>query len=181
MSMGNANQAPDAAFEPLTVSPCAQVAEVETFFGEQLPRQPASTLLKIFPDIFEDVGHLQALAEGCGQGHQGVVIFGDGRGMEAKQAGQHLPHHPGDIVAILIELNQALQSLFIGPQLKLPHAVSHDSDTALQRFALRRRKASGDAQHTGNIADKLMLGRQCLARERRAQLSGKRLGVARAV
>jgi len=58
--------------------------------------EPADIALFIVPDIFEDVGHLQALAKRHGQRAQCRPTPGDGLGVRAEQLGQHFADDAGE-------------------------------------------------------------------------------------
>ena len=62
-----------------------QLSEVCPVLREHGLGQPAHTALLIFPDVFQDIRHLQALAKGYRKSHQFGTLPIDAFAMIAKQ------------------------------------------------------------------------------------------------
>ena len=77
--------------------------------AEHLLRQPAGAAAAILPDILQDVGHLQALGEGDGELRACPRAAVDGGRIGAEKFGEHLAHHAGDVVAIVVQVAHARQ------------------------------------------------------------------------
>ena len=77
---------------------------------KHVPRQPANAAAPVVPHIFEDVGHLQALAERDRQREQILSTRVDLGRVVAEQLGQRLADHPGDMVAVTVELWKVVQA-----------------------------------------------------------------------
>ena len=89
---------------------------------KDVPRQPARTAPPVLPDVLQDVGHLQALAEGDGQGQQFLATVVHLGRVVAEELREHLADHPGDVVAIPVDLGHIIQARGCVDLLKLRHS-----------------------------------------------------------
>ena len=168
---GNGDDCGQSPGEGGIVVPGAQGGQVETGSDKDVPRQPARTAPPVLPDVLEDIGHLQALSEGDRQGEQlvaTVVHFGR---VVAEQLREHLTDHPGDVVAIPVDLGHIVQAPGGGVELlKLRHAPRHDAHAALDGAALEGTKSIGDAEHPRRVGDEVVLAGGGRRGERRTEL-----------
>ena len=105
------------------VLPRAQRGQVEAGSEKNVPRQPARTAPPVLPDVLEDIGHLQPLAEGDRQGEQFVATVVHFRRIIAKELREHLADHPGDVVTIPIDFRHIFEARGCVDLLKLRHAA----------------------------------------------------------
>ncbi len=134
--------------------------EIESDFVKDIPRQPAGSAAPVFPDVLENVGHLQTLSERDRQRKQFVPIAIDSFRMGAKELRQHLADHARDVVAVAVEVRYVFEPVQSRVELKLRHSLRHDPHAALERRALSLREAVGDTDNRRGIQHQVPLRRQ---------------------
>ena len=130
-------------------------------FAEHRARQPACVRLPIVPDVFQDVRHLQTLAEGHGELEHRVAMRRELAGSADRTAPctfrRRRPRRSSSRSPSSAEVCEPAQALVA---LKLGHARAHDAHAARQRGALRGREAMRDADDGCGIRDEIALRRQ---------------------
>ena len=158
---GDADQVPQGLLEFPAVAQGGGAVQGHAVALQHRLRQPAHVALLVVPDVLEDVGHLQALAERDRQLHQLVVVFIDGAGIVAEQLGEHLPHDARHVITVAVHVLLVFQALRHVRLLVAGHAVGHDPDTALQRRLLALVEAVRDPDDCGGVADQVALIGSC--------------------
>ena len=74
----------------------------------------------VFPQVLEDVDHLQPLTEGDRQRQQFLAPLVDRFGVVAEQRRQGFPHHPGHVIAVAVQLRHVPQAVRCSPCAETP-------------------------------------------------------------
>ena len=83
-------------------------AQVKPGLLEHVSRQPTRAARPVVPDVLENVGHLQALAERHGELQQLLAMAVDFRRVVAEQLGEHLADDAGNVIAIAVEVGEVV-------------------------------------------------------------------------
>ena len=157
---------------------------VDAMFAHQGLGQPAGAPGPVVPHVFQDIGHLQALAEGDGQSHNRLLLVTQHLGVIAEQLGEHLTHHAGDVIAVAVERIEIGQAVAVAGLLEVCHALEHDGHAAREGHLLARGEAARHPDHPLRVADQIALaGRRSIVqqREERAGEACRRHGAAEGI
>ncbi len=177
MGMGHANQLRQRARMTRVRLAALQPGQAHPMSGEYILRQPADPIVVILPLVLEDIGHLQALAEGNRQAHQRLALADQGRIVIKQQLSEHFTHHTRHAVAVAIQVTQGGQAMPSHVALKITHAVGHDFQAFDNRLTLRWLQSLSHLQHQRQLADQLAFGQQGRLGKQRRHLCGKPLHV----
>ena len=153
---------------------CAQSVEVEAGISEHTAWQPAGPAGQVFPDVLENVRHLQPLTEGDGQIHQCVVACPQRWHVLAEECGQHFADHAGDVIAVAIERREVGQSARRGVLLEFSHALAHADHTARDGVLFDRGELAQLRDDSWQLANEPSLFGQGACREARYEFAGER-------
>ena len=136
----------------------SKVLQVEPGLREEVSRQPAGAAGEVGPDILQDVGHLQALAERHREAHELVAVPSDRGRVLAEEPRQHLADDAGDVITVTIHRLEVIEPAGVAALLEPHHALPHDPHTGGERVALRRRETVRDREHARRLTDQFALG-----------------------
>ena len=177
MAVRDGNQPDQSGAESFISVFSVEFFQIKPQFREQFPRQPACALVEVFPDVFQDVGHLQALSERYGQRHEGGMMSGDFLRVITEQFGQHLANHTCHVITITIDFGAVFEAAGAVLFLKLHHAVRHRDYAIAEGLTLTRVEPVRNPQHPRHFPDQFANLRGSGVREQASQIIGKTVEV----